>query len=71
MENELLKPSQLDSMLRYPNGRSARLAKAGLIPHIELPDKEIRFSANEIKAWLEAGCPNRATWNSWQSGGDQ
>lgn len=52
MCNELLKPSQIDSLLRYPNGRSQRLARQGLIPHIELPDGEIRFEAAVIEKWL-------------------
>lgn len=49
MGNELLKPSQIDSLLRYPNGRSERLARRGLIPYIELPDGEIRFDPEVIR----------------------
>lgn len=53
MCNELLKPSQIDSLLRYPSGRSQRLARQGLIPHIKLPDGEIRFDPGVIDAWLK------------------
>ncbi len=52
MCNELLKPSQVDSLLRYPNGRSQRLARQGLIPHIALPDGEIRFDPEVIDKWI-------------------
>jgi hypothetical protein len=48
----LLKPYELDSQLRYPAGRSARLARRGLIPHVVLPDGEIRFDPELIEAWL-------------------
>jgi hypothetical protein len=44
----LLFPAQVDRILRYPRGRSARLAKAGRFPHIRLPDGEIRFDEEEI-----------------------
>ena len=40
MENRLLKPSEVDIIFRYPTGRTQRLAKAGKIPFIELPDGE-------------------------------
>lgn len=49
---QLLKPSELDSMLRYPSGRSLRLARMGLIPHLKLPDGEIRFDPRVVEGWL-------------------
>jgi hypothetical protein len=51
---ELAKPAEIDRMLRYPDGRAARLAEKGLLPHIRLPDGEIRFDAVEIRAMLQA-----------------
>lgn len=48
-------------MLRYPAGRSLRLAKAGRIPFIRLPDGELRFDETEIEKLLttgEKGAPN-------------
>ena len=50
--SKLLMPSQLDEWLRYPHGRAARLARAGKIPHIKLPDGQIRFDAAAIETWL-------------------
>jgi hypothetical protein len=52
MTTQFLKPSELDSRLRYPSGRSLRLARRGLIPHIKLPDGEIRFDPDAVDRWL-------------------
>ncbi len=52
MDNQLLKASEVDSRLRYPSGRILRLARKGLIPHITLPDGEIRFDADAVDQWL-------------------
>lgn len=50
----LIRPSDLDARLRYPAGRSLRLARKGLIPHFLLPDGEIRFDPDLIKRWLQS-----------------
>ena len=52
MDIELLKPKEVDMLLRYPFGKSLRLAKANLLPHIELPGGEIRFDKSEIAKFL-------------------
>lgn len=44
----LVLPRELDLILRYPKGRCLKLAKAGKLPHIKLPDGEIRFDLNQI-----------------------
>lgn len=54
METRLLKPREVDLMLRYPSGRTLRLAKAGHIPFIRLPDGEIRFDRKVIEALLQS-----------------
>jgi hypothetical protein len=48
----LLTPHDVDRLFRYPSGRAARLAKAGRIPFIRLPDGEIRFDQIEIDKLL-------------------
>jgi hypothetical protein len=53
MDLTLLKPSEVDLLFRYPAGRSLKLAKAGQIPHIVLPDGEIRFDEAEIQRLIE------------------
>lgn len=47
--------SEIDSLLRYRPGRARRLAKDGRLPHVELPDGEIRFDQAEIEKLLDAG----------------
>jgi hypothetical protein len=42
-------PREFDRLLRYPRGRSIRLARAGHLLYIRLPDGEIRFNEAEIE----------------------
>ena len=49
---KLITPAELDRVLRYPRGRSVRLARKGLIPAITLPDGELRFSDSTLTALL-------------------
>jgi hypothetical protein len=60
MHNKLLTPDELDHRLGYRRGRSARLASRGLIPHLVLPDGEIRFDEATIEAWLWKNCASVA-----------
>ena len=50
--SELLTPREIDALLRYPRGRAIKLAKAGQLPAVILPDGEIRFARDAIEAWL-------------------
>jgi hypothetical protein len=50
--NELLTPEEVDRFFRYPRGRAARLAKAGKLSAIFLPDGEIRFDREAVAAAL-------------------
>ncbi|MEI7837853.1 MAG: hypothetical protein WCK05_15740 [Planctomycetota bacterium] len=54
MPNDILTPEEVDCLLRYPRGRAVKLAKAGLLPAIILPDGEIRFDRQAISEALEA-----------------
>lgn len=45
-------PREVDRLLRYPRGRSLRLAKAGKLPFISLPDGEVRFDEAELEKLL-------------------
>jgi predicted site-specific integrase-resolvase len=53
MDINLLKPAEVDLLFRYPTGRASRLAKAGKLPYVLLPDGEIRFIESEIEALLK------------------
>jgi hypothetical protein len=46
---DLLKPNEVDLILRVPFGRSAKLAKEGKLPHILLPDGSIRFRPEDVQ----------------------
>lgn len=48
MDN-LLKPREVDVVLRYPAGRTLRLAKKGLIRSIILPDGEVRIPESVVQ----------------------
>lgn len=47
--SKLLKPFEVDELLRYPRGRSARLARQGKLNCVTLPDGEIRFAEDYIR----------------------
>lgn len=53
MSIELLTPVEVDLLFRYRLGRSEKLAKAGVLPHVVLPDGEIRFEEAEITAVIK------------------
>lgn len=57
-EQPYLKPQEVDGLLRLPCGRSARLARKGLIPAIILPDGTIRFSPDIIQKLQRAALPS-------------
>ena len=73
METQLLTPREVDLLLRYPAGRTLRLAKAGRIPCIRLPDGEIRIDMADLETLLRRGAegvqamPETTTHNSWPS----
>ena len=46
---DLLTPAEVDALLRYRAGRSARLARGGKLPHVLLPDGSIRFRYADIE----------------------
>lgn len=49
MKYELYKPTEVDEILRYPFGKSERLARRGKLPHILLPSGDIRFRKADIE----------------------
>jgi hypothetical protein len=48
----LLTVFDVAELLHMPPARVSRLARAGAIPHIELPDKEFVFSESDLAEWL-------------------
>lgn len=48
MDTILLTAREVDVILRYPSGRTQRLARGGSIASIVLPDGEIRITQQEV-----------------------
>jgi hypothetical protein len=46
-------PGEVASILRMPPSRVSRLARGGVIPHFVLPDGELLFDEEEVRAWLQ------------------
>lgn len=67
MDTQLLTPSEIDSRLRYPSGRSVKLARKGLIPSVVLPDGEIRFDPEVIDRWLRDRATNVPTGREFEA----
>ena len=55
--DELLRPLDVDVLLRYSYGRSKRLARRGLLPFLTLPDGEIRFRQSDINGIIAGNAP--------------
>lgn len=51
---DLLNDSEAAERLRMLPGRLVRLARKGLVPHVLLPDGELRFDPRDLDAWVEA-----------------
>ena len=50
--NQLLTPGEAADRLRMLRSRVLRLARAGIVPHVALPDGEIRFDRHDLDAWV-------------------
>ena len=55
----LLRPPEVDVLLRYPTGRTLRLARRGIIPCIVLPDGEVRIRKATVDAMVNVGPGDR------------
>ena len=51
---DFLKPRDVHAILRYPSGRTIRSARAGLLPHVVLPDGEICYKEMETEQVIVA-----------------
>lgn len=51
---ELVTPDEIDVLFCWPAGKSERLARRGVLPHVVLPDgKTIRFNRIEIESRIQ------------------
>jgi predicted DNA-binding transcriptional regulator AlpA len=53
---KLLFEEEVEALLGLRRGQARRLARAGVLPHIEIPrsNREIRFQPSAIEAWIAA-----------------
>jgi hypothetical protein len=49
----LLDETEAGRLLGMLSKRVKRLARQGIIPHVVLPDQEIRFDADDLWQWVE------------------
>jgi hypothetical protein len=49
---DLVYPEQIDRLLNWPIGTTARLARRGQLPHYRLPDGSIRLRWGEVEALI-------------------
>ena len=52
--SQLLTDSDVAEVLKVPSARVLRLAKQNRIPHVVLPNGEIRFIEQDVVAWIES-----------------
>jgi len=52
-ETRLLTGAEAARILRIPTGRLSRLTRAGRVPHVELPDRELRYDRDDLDKWID------------------
>ena len=53
-KRSILNDVEASDYLRMPTPRVNRLAKKGVIPHVLLPDGELRYYQAELADWVQA-----------------
>jgi hypothetical protein len=48
----LMTPHEIGQLLSWPPARAVRMARAGQIPHVLLPDGDILFDEADIAQWI-------------------
>ncbi|MFX0194682.1 MAG: helix-turn-helix transcriptional regulator [Candidatus Hodarchaeota archaeon] len=66
---QLLSAKMLGDMLRLSKRQIFRLNSCGKIPAPLRIGGAVRWSADEISAWLAAEAPDRRTWESMKNAG--
>lgn len=56
----LLTSSEAADILQISSARVARFAKANKVPHVRLPDGEVRFVESDLWAWIDQHKVNEA-----------
>ena len=59
---KLLKAEQLGFVLNVSETQVRRLDKAGLVPKPLKIGGSVRWDPEDIREWIQAGCPDRRRW---------
>jgi excisionase family DNA binding protein len=46
---------EVADLLRIPKARAYELAREGLIPHLRLGTRQVRFNADALEEWIARG----------------
>ncbi len=68
---QLLSAKTLGQMLSLSKRQIFRLSSCGKLPKPVRIGGSVRWSAEDISAWLAAGAPDRRTWESMRNAGKQ
>ena len=63
VEPMLLSDKQLAVALNVSVGHVHALDNSGKLPKPRKLNKSVRWSTQEIREWIAAGCPDRLKWN--------
>jgi len=66
---ELLTANDLANLLRLHRITISKMHTAGKLPMPRVIGCAQRWAKEEIRAWWEAGCPDRSTWESGAAAG--
>src|SRR4051794_876287 len=59
------------ALLDISRAQFHRLNSAGQIPEpVRLSDRCVKWSVDDLRAWVASGCPNTSTWNRMKAGDD-
>jgi len=62
-EPELLTPRAAAAFLQMSVSKWCDLRRAGKVPReVRLGTQTVRWSLRELRAWVDAGCPEQAVW---------
>lgn len=65
---EMLRDTECAELIDVSRATWWSLNARGLVPEPVRIGRSVRWRANEIRAWLDAGCPERAEWLNLRTG---
>lgn len=69
MVKQLLTVKEVAAALKVSPRQVWKLKTMGRLPWPVRLGRSVRWRADEIEAWIEAGCPTRERWEAMRRGG--